>query len=136
MCTAAVSSDSSRSMPGSTEPPLARARSGTGGGYRTMGSQLIELPPFQAALTQVAGKGFAFVNGRIRVADDGRERVGNVAGGVAFPAKAPGEADLIDALAIELERPQPVGHQRAQLNLAAGRGDDYPIQVGHALLAR
>ena len=47
---------------------------GTLGGYRTMGCEVIALSPFQAAGAQIAREGLAFVNGGIRVANDGRMR--------------------------------------------------------------
>src|SRR5581483_2877108 len=131
--TPAVSSDSSAIGWRRTDSACSSARGWTGGGCTTTALPPVSSPR-QAALPQVAGERLALVDRGVRVADDRRQRVGDVARGVALPAEVPGHADLVDAAAGDLEGPQPLGDERARLDLAPRSGEHDPVEVLNALL--
>src|SRR5579884_1133123 len=133
MRTPAVSSDSSGITPQRMDWPYDAARSGTDGGKTGWRRRSTAIQP---PLAYVAGEGLAFVDGCVRVAHDGRKRVHDVARGIALPAEVPGHADLVHTPAVDLQRPQALGHERFGLDLASCRRDHHPVQVANALLAR
>ena len=53
----------------------------------------------------VAHKRLALVHRNVRIGDQRRELVDDVAGGQAFIAPVPGHADLVDDFAVDLKRP-------------------------------
>src|SRR5207253_7691013 len=89
-----------------------------------------------AALTQRARKGLAFVDTRVGIADDARELVRDGAGRITLVAEVPRHADLIHALPVDLEGSQALGYQRSRFDLSACGREYYPIEVVDVELAR
>src|SRR3546814_2263847 len=50
----------------------------------------------QPALAHCAGERLVFMHAGVGIADNGGEHVGDIAGGIAFPAEMPGHSDLVD----------------------------------------
>src|SRR5688572_17384150 len=92
-------------------------------------------PPLRSLrLLHVADEGLALVDGHVGIAHERGELVARVARAESLVAPVPRQADLVDDLSVDAQRPQPARHERLGADGGARTADLHPVDVLDALL--
>src|SRR3954447_18723738 len=87
-----------------------------------------------AAGEDVAGERLHLLDVNVRVEDDRREIVGRASGRETAGSPVVRQADLVDPLAVEVQRPDAVGDEDARLDRRAGGDDGGPAPIDQVAL--
>src|SRR5712691_8050104 len=85
---------------------------------------------------QVARECLCLVNAHVRIADPGREGVGNVTLSDAHVAEVPGHAHNMDDTPIDMQRPHAWCHKRARFDFTTRGPERHPASVLDTFLRR